>query len=69
MRSLLIQPAGTREVRKDFVSVQYPINLGYIAAVLKKDGHVIKMMDFNVVEDDSVRFRKFILEFEPLDTI
>jgi len=66
LKSLLIQPAGTREVRKDFVSVQYPINLGYIAAVLKKDGHVIRMMDFNVVEYDSVRFRKFILEFEPL---
>lgn len=49
MNILLIQPNSVEEVNKKYLSFQYPINLGYIAAVLEREGHVVGMVDFNTV--------------------
>lgn len=48
MNILLIQPNATDAASKDYLSLQFPINLGYIAAALKDAGHSISMVDFNV---------------------
>lgn len=50
MRILLVQPDSASQVNKEYMSLQYPINLGYIAAVLIRAGHEVKMIDFNVIE-------------------
>lgn len=49
MRVLLIQPNATEETSREYVSLQYPINLGYIASVLKQESHEVKMLDLNVM--------------------
>ncbi len=50
MKILLIQPNSSDEVNKEFVSLQFPINLGYIAAVLIEAKHEVKLIDLNVME-------------------
>lgn len=63
MKILLIQPSGTEEVSKEYVSLQYPINLGYIAAVLIENDHEVKMVDFNVINSRNLPY--FISEYQP----
>ena len=63
MKILLIQPNCAEEVDKEYVSLQYPINLGYIAAVLQKQGHKVNMIDFNVMDRKKLGF--FISKFKP----
>lgn len=48
MNILLIQPNATDAASKDYLSLQFPINLGYIASALKTAGHTISMIDLNV---------------------
>ncbi len=63
MKILLIQPNSTEEIKKEYLSLQYPINLGYIAAVLKKQGHEVNMVDFNVMSRKKLGF--FISKYKP----
>ncbi len=63
MRILLIQPNSTKEVNKEYVSLQYPINLGYIAAVLKKEGYEVKLVDFNVTS--LKKLNNIIFKYKP----
>jgi anaerobic magnesium-protoporphyrin IX monomethyl ester cyclase len=63
MRILLVQPNGTEGVKKKYVSLQFPINLGYLAAVLKKEGHVVKMVDFNITDPSMLSV--YINRFKP----
>lgn len=63
MRILLVQPNSTEEVNKEYLSLQFPINLGYIAAVLRKAGHNIKMVDFNVMNREQLPV--IISKFKP----
>jgi len=63
MKILLIQPNASEEVDKEYVSLQFPINLGYIASVLREAGHEIKMLDFNVTPKEELD--RHILEFQP----
>ena len=50
MKILLVQPNCAREVGEDYLSLQYPVNLGYIAAALKEAGHEVRMLDLNVMD-------------------
>ena len=50
MKILLIQPNSADEVNKKHLSLQFPINLGYIASSLIKAGHEVSMADFNVMD-------------------
>jgi len=61
MKILLIQPRGSEDVVKEYVSLQYPINLGYIAAILRENSHKVKMIDFNVMNQKKCLtfFRKY----------
>lgn len=63
MRILLIQPNSTEEVNKEYLSLQFPLNLGYIAAVLREAGHNVRMVDFNVM--DRKKLSMIILNFKP----
>jgi len=63
MKILLIQPSGTEEVSKEYVSLQYPINLGYIAAALIKNNHEVKMIDFNIINQKKLHY--FISKYHP----
>lgn len=63
MRILLIQPNCVEEVDKDYVALQFPINLGYIASSLRKAGHEVKMADFNVMPRK--KLPDFLLKFKP----
>ena len=63
MKVLLIQPPPAKANAVDYMSLQYPINLGYIASSLNQDGHIVKMLDFNVQE---IRFLDdTIMKFSP----
>lgn len=62
MRVLLIQPCGVKEVREEYVSTQFPMNLGYIAAALQNDGHDVRLLDFNV---QNIDLSDYILKFTP----
>ena len=62
MKVLLIQPRGVKEVREEYVSTQFPMNLGYIAAALKNNGHVVRLLDFNV---QNIDLAGYILQFSP----
>lgn len=63
MKILLIQPNSAEEVNKEFLSLQFPLNLGYIAAALREAGHEIKMVDFNVL--DRKKLPAIISKFKP----
>lgn len=62
MKILLIQPRGTEDTRAEYVSTQFPINLGFIAAVLRNDGHEIRLLDLNVCDID---LKKYLADFSP----
>ena len=61
MKVLLIQPNCAEEVDKDFLSLQYPINLGYVASALENASHEVKMLDFNVMERKKLAYRDIAL--------
>lgn len=63
MKILLIQPNSTTEAAKDYISLQFPLNLGYIAAVLRKANHEVRLIDFNVM--DQTKLKDSISEFNP----
>ncbi|MCP4133181.1 MAG: radical SAM protein [bacterium] len=63
MKILLIQPDCTNEVNKDYFSLQYPVNLGYIAAALQEADHEVMLVDFNVIDRDRLLF--YISEYKP----
>jgi len=63
MRILLIQPNSVEEVNREYFSLQYPINLGYIAAALRENGHNVEMVDFNVVSREKLSY--FITKYQP----
>lgn len=63
MRILLVQPNCTKEVDKEYLSLHFPLNLGYIAASLRAAGHELAMIDLNVMEHHLL-FDK-IEEFKP----
>lgn len=63
MKILLIQPNCAKEVNEEYLSLQFPLNLGYIAAVLVQAGHEVKMLDFNVIGREKLTV--FIEEFQP----
>lgn len=63
MKVLLIQPNSAEELNKEFLSLQFPLNLGYIAAILRQHGHDVKMIDFNVT--DKKELSKIILRLKP----
>lgn len=62
MKILLIQPQGVKDVRAGHVSVQFPINLGYIASALIGEGHDVRLIDLNVQDTDIERYVK---DFSP----
>ncbi|MDD5053847.1 MAG: radical SAM protein [Candidatus Nanoarchaeia archaeon] len=63
MKILLIQPEATKAVNKEFLSLQYPINLGYIASSLIKANNEVKMIDLNVMPKKELL--KIIKKFKP----
>ena len=63
MKILLIQPNCAEEVNREFVSLQYPINLGYIASTLRNEGYEVKMIDFNVMNRNLLS--SIISQFSP----
>lgn len=63
MKVLLVNPSCVEDAQKEFIAVQYPINLGIIAAVLIKAGHEVKMFDFNV--EKTKDFWLFLKDFNP----
>lgn len=63
MKILLIQPNSTEELNKEYLSLQFPLNLGYIAAALRKEGHDVRMVDFNVINKKELP--KIILRLKP----
>ena len=56
-----MQPESTEDVNKEFLSLQYPINLGYIASSLITAGHEVEMIDLNVLEHKKLleKIKKF----------
>ena len=50
MNVALIQPNCAAEVDREHLSLQFPINLGGLAAVLKQHGHRVWLWDFNVTD-------------------
>lgn len=63
MKVLLIQPNSAEEVNKEYLSLQYPVNLGYIAAVLRKNGDEVRMVDFNTI--NRKKLPEIVAEFGP----
>ena len=63
MKVLLIQPNSTKHVNKEFESLQYPLNLGLIAAVLIRADHDVKLIDLNVM--DSKKLLDYVMEYSP----
>ena len=63
MRILLVQPSCAKEIDKEYLSLQFPLNLGYIASSLRQAGHEVCLLDFNVMERDL--FLENISEFKP----
>ena len=60
-RVLLIHPPSHESISQEFISVQIPINLGYLAAVLEKEGAEVKVIDF-CVEKFNVKYLKNFLK-------
>jgi anaerobic magnesium-protoporphyrin IX monomethyl ester cyclase len=48
MRVLFVQPRCADAVDLEYVSLQFPINLGYLAATLRQAGHDVRLVDENV---------------------
>ena len=48
MTTLLVQPNCAAEINADYLSLQFPLNLGYLASTLRRAGHAVHMLDLNV---------------------
>ncbi|MFA6171560.1 MAG: radical SAM protein [Patescibacteria group bacterium] len=66
MNTVLINPPLNLDLRQNIFSTQYPLNLGYLGAVLEKNGFSVKLYDYAVenfneeeflrrIKDDGVR--------------
>ncbi len=61
---LLIKPS-TAEKRLSFISVQPPINLAYLAAVLRRNDFDVSILDFTVTAYDENRFKESFVANPP----
>jgi len=65
MKVVLINPPENLHLRANFISTQYPINLGYLAAVLKKHGFQVEIWDYVVEPFSKEEFLERINQSEP----
>lgn len=65
MKVVLINPPENLHLRANFISTQYPINLGYLAAVLKKNGYQVELWDYVVEPFSLEEFIKRIADSGP----
>lgn len=63
MKVLLIQPNSAEEANQEYSSLQFPLNLGYILASLRKAGHSVSLADFNVMSRK--KLPEIIMKFKP----
>jgi anaerobic magnesium-protoporphyrin IX monomethyl ester cyclase len=63
MKILLIQPNCAEGADKEYQSLQFPLNLGYIASSLIQAGNNVKMIDLNVSPKSELS--RVIKEFRP----
>ncbi len=63
---LLIQPPLHKSIDRSYASKQIPINLGYIAASLEKEGANVKAVDFCIDEFVESDFISLLKEFNPV---
>lgn len=57
---IFIRPAVPKNLAEDFTSVQYPINLGYLASQLIKYGYKVKLLDYLVEPFNNSFFEKIV---------
>ncbi len=48
MRVLFVQPRCAEAVNLEYVSLQFPLNLGYLAATAAAAGHDVRLIDLNI---------------------
>ncbi len=65
MRLLLISAPTVMSYKAKVTSTQYPINLGGIASFLKKNGHEVRLIDFNVDSFSKEKFHRSISVWMP----
>jgi len=65
MKIVLINPPENLHLRANFISTQYPINLGYLAAFLKKHGFQVELWDYVVEPYGQEEFLKKIKTSQP----
>jgi anaerobic magnesium-protoporphyrin IX monomethyl ester cyclase len=63
MKILLIRPFSI-VFRKPYFTAKPALNLGYLSAYLKKDGHAVRVLDL-ALNDDSVAVTEVLREFQP----
>jgi radical SAM superfamily enzyme YgiQ (UPF0313 family) len=63
MRVALVQPRCAAAVDVEYVSLQFPLNLGYLAAALRADGHEVRLVDRNV--QPPAALDRLLREFAP----
>ena len=61
---LLVKPS-TAEKRLSFISVQPPINLAYLAAVLRRHDFDVSILDFTATEYNENRFKESLVANPP----
>lgn len=64
--ALLIRPPLPRELRKGYLSVQVPLNLGYLASVIQAEGIEPQIIDYNVLPYASFQLLRLIEVKQPL---
>ena len=63
---ILIQPPLPKRIRRDYISVQIPLNLGYIASVLTECQAQVTIYDFVVTKYNTATFLKELAEKKPV---
>jgi radical SAM superfamily enzyme YgiQ (UPF0313 family) len=65
MKILLINPPENLDLKLNIVSTQYPINLGYLAAVLISNGFEVELWDYVVEHFNGDEFIARLAAFQP----
>lgn len=65
MKVVLINPPENLNLKVNFISIQYPLNLGYLASVLVKNGFEVELWDYVVENFNEIDFIKRIQKSRP----
>ena len=65
MKVVLISPPLSLKAGHEFASVQFPVNLGWIASYLIKHGFDVELWDFTVEQFSESSFKERILKSKP----